>query len=112
MFKNIKKALLNYRKRYSNEITYSELNRIVKKGENVYIVDVRSNQEYKEGHLPNAINIPVYEIENKIDEYVKDKNAIIILYCQTGNRSRKALQKLAKKGYNNLYNLKGGLDSI
>lgn len=112
MFNKIKNTLLNYRKRYNNEITYLEVKKIEQSKENVYIIDVRSTQEYKESHLPNSINIPVYEIENKIEEYVKDKNEIIIVYCQVGLRGKNAMQKLEKKGYNNVYNLKGGLDSI
>lgn len=112
MLNKIKNTLLNYRKRCNNEITYSEVKKIMQSKEDVYIIDVRSTQEYKEGHLPNSINISVYEIENKIEEYVKDKNTVIIVYCQMGSRGRNAMQKLEKNGYSNVYNLKGGLNSI
>ena len=111
MIKKIQAILLNYRKRYNNEISYIELKRLLQ-NDKVYLIDVRSKQEYNEGHLPNAINIPVYEIENNIEQFVDDKESIVILYCQVGNRSKKALLKLMNKGYTNVYNLKGGLESI
>lgn len=112
MINKIKKALLNYRKRFSNEINYIEMKELIKQNENAVLIDVRSKQEYNEYHLPNAINIPVYEIENRIVNYVKDKNELIILYCQMGSRSKNAKRILEKLQYNNVYNLKGGLDFI
>ena len=78
----------------------------------VYLIDVRSNQEYREFHLQNSINLPVYDLDKKIDKYTKDKNDIIILYCQTDFRSKKAKKILEKMKYNNVFFLKGGLDNI
>ena len=79
---------------------------------NINLIDVRSNQEYEEGHLSGAINIPVYNIENEIEKKVKNKNDIIILYCSSGNRSKEAKKILEKLGYENVYNLKGGIEKI
>ena len=112
MINRIKIALLNYRKRYNNEITYSEMQELINKNEGIKIIDVRSKQEYNEYHLPNAINIPVYEIEKEINNYIKNKNEVIIVYCQVGSRSNKAKKILERLGYINVYNLKGGLDLI
>lgn len=60
----------------------------------------------------NSINIPVYNIEKDINTITNDINSVIILYCQMGSRSRKALEKLERLGYKNLYNLKGGLENL
>ena len=75
------------------------------------IVDVRSSQEYNEGHLPGAINIPEYEIRRVKNEMPK-LNQQIVVYCQYGGRSRDAYNMLKKMGYTNVYSLKGGLEMI
>ena len=59
-----------------------------------------------------AINIPLYNLLECYEYKLKDKNKIIVIYCQSGIRSKKAIKILFKKGFKNLYNLKGGLDEI
>lgn len=59
-----------------------------------------------------AINIPVYELEICSYCKLKEKDRIIIVYCQSGIRSKKAIKILKKQGYKNLYHLKNGLDGI
>ena len=59
-----------------------------------------------------AINIPLYELEICSDCRLKEKDRIIIVYCQSGIRSKKAIKILSKNGFKNLYHLKGGLDEI
>ena len=75
------------------------------------IVDVRSSQEFAEGHIEGAINIPEYEIKNNVENILNDKDKEIIVYCSSGVRSLKARKKLAKLGYNNEYNLYQGLEN-
>ena len=62
------------------------------------LIDVRSKQEFQEKHLERAINIPVYNLANEIQNKVKNKYIIIILYCQTETRSNKAKRILEKAG--------------
>ena len=62
---------------------------------NYIIVDVRTPDEYNEGHLKDAINIPVDEIE----ENIFDKTKTILVYCRSGNRSKTAYNSLTKMGY-------------
>ena len=76
------------------------------------LIDVRSPQEYKESHLEGAINLPLYDIEEKAREQIKKKDTPMIIYCQSGSRSRRAMQILRQEGYENLYEIKGGLDNI
>ena len=75
--------------------------------ENYLVIDVRSSEEYAAGHLKHAINIPLEELEGRLDEInaYKDKN--VVLYCNTGNRSGKALDLLKQKGFNVLMNAPG-----
>ncbi|MCI8519766.1 MAG: rhodanese-like domain-containing protein [Clostridia bacterium] len=75
-------------------------------------MDVRSPQEFAENRINGAINIPDYEILRKAKYTLPNRDGLIILYCQSGDRSRKAYFLLERLGYTNLYNLKGGLDNI
>lgn len=69
------------------------------------VIDVRTNEEYNGGHIKGAINIPVDEIEN----ITYEKDDTLIIYCASGIRSEKAINKLVDMGYTSLYNLDGGL---
>ena len=94
----------------TNEITYEELLEKVKNG--AVLIDVRTKQEFFERHLNSAILIPYYDIASKISRVIYDKDKTIIVYCQNGGRSTTAYKELKKLGYNNVFNLKGGVDEI
>ena len=112
---NLLKKIKNYN-REDNDIYLEEVNEIIRTNPNSILLDVRSPQEYKEGHLIGSTNIPIYELESKIindnNNKLQKKENIIIVYCQTGTRSKKAIKILQKYGFNNLYHLKNGLDGI
>ena len=74
------------------------------------VVDVRTPGEFAQGHVPGAINLPVEEVARWADRIPKDRP--VYLYCRSGNRSRKAAEYLARKGYTNLYNVEGGVLAI
>ena len=76
--------------------------------ENGYmILDVRRPGEYRAKHIPNAINIPNESIrKNEIPE-LPDKNQLILVYCQSGSRSKEASKKLVRLGYTNVVNFGG-----
>lgn len=89
-----------------NKISVDEVKSLVDNfndQDNLVIIDVRTNEEYKEGHIKNSINIPVDNIE-KIN-YRKDTK--IVLYCRSGNRSNQAALKLKNLGYENIYDMGG-----
>ncbi|MGF1725150.1 rhodanese-like domain-containing protein [Photobacterium nomapromontoriensis] len=67
------------------------------------IVDVRTNQEFIDGHLPNAINIPHDDIE-QLEKIAPDKTQPIFIYCRSGHRASIAEQALKKQGYENIFN--------
>lgn len=69
------------------------------------VIDVRSPGEFATGHLSNAINIPLPEIETAVPRRVKDKNQVLLLHCQSGMRSGVASKKLKRLGYANTFNL-------
>lgn len=78
--------------------------------EDAVLIDVRTSEEYEEGHLDEAINISVETIGLTIEEKVKDKDTKIVVYCRSGNRSATAAESLINKGYTNVYDL-GGMNS-
>lgn len=99
-----------YRNLQKEDITIEELKTKVSQG--AILIDVRSNQEYREGHLQGAINIPEFEIIDRVQREIPKKNQLIILYCQYGGRSKNAILNMKKMGYTNIYNLYGGLDLL
>lgn len=108
---NLKTIFYSFRTN-KDDIDIKDLNKIIKANLDIILLDVRSKQEFNEGHLNAAINIPLYELEACCNCKLKDKNRVIIVYCQSGVRSKKAIKILYKNGFKNLYNLKGGLDGI
>lgn len=85
---------------------------ILKNDKQAILVDVRSPQEYREGHLEGSINIPLYDLERNCKLLVDKKHDTIIVYCQSGSRSRKAMQILQEQSCSSLYQIEGGLDNI
>ncbi|MGA2480327.1 MAG: rhodanese-like domain-containing protein [Spirochaetia bacterium] len=84
----------------------SQLSRLVETGKPAYIlVDVRTPEEFAAGHIPTAVNIPVTDIANRPP--TKDKNALIVVYCRTGNRSAKAKTALEGLGYTGVVDFGG-----
>jgi len=78
-------------------------------GSDVQLVDVRTAQEYENWHIEGAINVNFYSnsFEKEMEKF--DKMKPVFLYCRSGHRSRLASYKLASKGFNSLYDLKGGI---
>lgn len=91
------------------QISKEQLEKMIEKG--AILVDVRSPQEFAEGHLKNAISLPEYEINKSVNRILPDKLQIIIVYCSTGHRSEKAQKELEKLGYQKVYNLCKGLEN-
>jgi phage shock protein E len=75
----------------------------LKKG--ALVIDVRTPAEFGAGHLPNAINIPLQQIESGSSLPLKDKNQVLLLHCQGGMRSGKATKLLSGMGFTNVFDL-------
>jgi len=89
--------------RRSGLVSAAEAADHLKKG--AMVIDVRTAGEFASGHLPNAINLPLDEIEASLPRRVKDKNQVLLLHCQAGGRSAEAKKKLIALGYLNAFNL-------
>ena len=77
---------------------------------NYRFLDVRTDGEYSDGHIPNSIHIPLQEIQSRISEIEKIKDKKIIVYCRSGARSSMASKTLLKEGFD-VSNLTGGIMS-
>ena len=92
------------------QITAEEAKKIMDSGEEHIILDTREQDEFDEGHIPNAILIPYTLIENKTEEMLPDKDKLILVYCRSGRRSKIAAESLAKLGYTNVKKFGGIID--
>jgi len=79
-------------------------------GESVIILDVRSEAEYEQGHIPGAVLMPNETIDTAIVRQFDDREAVILVYCRSGNRSAQAARKLVSLGYVNVYDFGGIID--
>ena len=77
--------------------------------ENAVFLDIRDDGEYRGGHIPEAIHIPIRQLPDRIGELNKHKDCPVIAYCRSGNRSNGAGSVLKKHGFENVYNLSGGI---
>jgi rhodanese-related sulfurtransferase len=77
--------------------------------ENAIILDVREDNEYREGHIINSVHIPLSYLKDRLKELEKYKGKPIIVGCRSGQRSSQACGILKKQGYDAVYNLGGGI---
>ena len=74
------------------------------------IIDARTQSEYDQGHIPGAILIPEYEIADRAEKELLDKDQLILVYCRSGRRSKIAAEELVKLGYTNVKEFGGIID--
>lgn len=92
------------------KITPQEAYDIMQSGEDYILLDVRTDEEYREIRIDGSILIPDTEISTRAESELKDKNAVILVYCRGGVRSEKASRELVDLGYTNVYDIGGILD--
>lgn len=91
-------------------ISAEEAKKIMDSEEGYVILDVRTQQEYDESHIPGAILIPNTEIEERAEEILTDKDQLILVYCRSGRRSKMAAEALVQLGYTNIKEFGGIID--
>ena len=84
--------------------------KMIKDEKNYIILDVRRPDEYAEGHIPGAINVPNEEIGTAEIAKLPNKSQLILVYCRSGRRSKEAAAKLVNLGYTNIVEFGGILD--
>ena len=73
------------------------------------LVDVREDKEYEQGYIPGSVHIPLSEFGKRVEELEKHREKPIIVGCRSGNRSAQAAGTLRKQGFEQVYNLRGGI---
>lgn len=92
------------------QITGEQAKQIMDTQTGYIIIDARTVGEFNEGHIANAILIPEYEIAERAEKELPDKNQLILVYCRSGRRSKIASQALADLGYTNVKEFGGIID--
>lgn len=90
-----------------HEINSEQLQSMIVQEDNLFLIDLREPELYKEGKINNSINIPFAEIEKRYSTIPKDKKIIFI--CHTGRMGMDSGNLLLENGYRNVYNLEGGI---
>lgn len=91
-------------------ITAEEARQIMDSEEGYVILDVRTQEEYDQGHIPGAILIPNTEIEARAEQELPDKDQLILVYCRSGRRSKLAAGILVSLGYTDIREFGGIID--
>ncbi len=91
-------------------ITAEEAKHLMDTQEGYIILDVRTQEEFDEAHIPGAVLIPDYEIRERAGEVLTDPEQLILVYCRSGRRSKLAAEILVELGYTNIREFGGIID--
>jgi len=91
------------------DLDVTEVSQLMQEGKEIVLIDVRTPQEYEQGHLEGSELMNIYDadFESRIKELDKDKEYVV--YCRSGGRSGKAASMMEKLGFTNIHNMKGGI---
>lgn len=89
------------------DISAREAKALLDRNKNIYLLDVRTPQEYSQGRIAGSVLIPIGESERRVREVPKNKT--IVVYCAVGSRSRSVAGFLALQGYREVYNMTDGI---
>lgn len=90
-------------------VSVDDAHELIKTNRDILILDVRSKQEYKSGHIPGAKSIPVNEFASRIIEIEKYKDSPVLVHCASGGRSPAAVRILLKHNFSKIYHMNHGL---
>lgn len=89
------------------QVSAEEAKKMMDSEKGYVILDVRTQEEYEEGHIPDAVLLPDFEVEQRAAEQLPDKEQLILVYCRSGNRSKSAASTLVNMGYTNVVEFGG-----
>ena len=92
------------------QISSNEAKAVMDSGQEYYLIDARTESEFAEGHIEGAVLIPEYEIIVRAESEIPQKDALILVYCRSGRRSKIASEALVKLGYTNVKEFGGIID--
>ena len=89
------------------KISAEQAYNMMSESDNYILLDVRTNEEYQERHIKGAVLIPDFELADRAEKELPDKNSVILVYCRSGRRSGNAANLLTRLGYTNVYDFGG-----
>ena len=92
------------------QISAKEAKAIMDTEREYILIDARTEEEFAEGHIAGALLIPEYEIADRAEKELPDKDTLILVYCRSGRRSKIASEELVKLGYTNVKEFGGIID--
>lgn len=92
------------------QITPNQAKEIMDTEQDYIIIDARTEEEFAQGHIEGAILIPEYEVKERAEKQLPEKDALILVYCRSGRRSKIASQELVNLGYTNVKEFGGIID--
>lgn len=95
----------------AKDISQEQFQQIVKSKQTIVLLDVRTENEFKQGHIANALNIPYDSISMRINELPQSKDTKVVIYCRSGRRAEVARGILAQEGFTNLDHLDGDFNA-
>lgn len=98
--------MFNLFKKNYNVMSMSKAQENIESDSSIHVIDVRTPAEYRTGHIPKAINVPLDKVE-KIKSQIKDLDSTLYVYCMSGSRSGAASNYFSKLGYTNVTNIGG-----
>ena len=87
------------------EISPQEAQALLEEGQDVILLDVRTEEEFQEKRIPGSVLIPDYDLAELAAQKLPDKDATILVYCRTGRRSEASSRQLIEMGYTRVYDL-------
>ncbi len=93
----------------SMRLSPSQTTRLINNHDDALILDIRKRDEFGNGHIKQAVNVPLSELKNELDKLKKYRDRQVLVYCNSGNTSIGAGKTLQKAGFANIYNLEGGI---
>ena len=92
------------------QISAQKAKEIMDSSADYIIIDARTDEEFAQGHIQGAVLIPEYEIRSRAEQELPDKEALILVYCRSGRRSKLAAEELVSLGYTNIKEFGGIID--
>ncbi|MCD8157525.1 MAG: rhodanese-like domain-containing protein [Clostridiales bacterium] len=92
------------------KLNHAEAKKLLDGDKNLILVDVRTKEEFEESYIEGARLLPLDEIEERAGEVLPDKNRQVMVYCQSGKRSKAAAEFLDNMGYKHIYDMGGLID--
>lgn len=105
------KAELDHQMNKASRLSAAQATRLLNNHDDAVVIDIRRPEEFAAGHIRGALNLPLAGFQAAIDGLEADKAAPLVVVCNSGNTSLKAVRMLRRQGYTQVYDLEGGMQA-